>query len=59
MAAVDLRFLAKHMDTDLLQLATTSVPPADLSQVAVFRTCMSKYDHQARTQFEHTHMLTV
>ena len=41
------RFLARHVDMDLLQVASTSVPPADVSQVAVFRTTLIKYEKQA------------
>lgn len=41
-----LRFMAKHMDADLLQLGSSSVPPAELRDVAVFRAAVAKFDKQ-------------
>ena len=39
--------MAKHADNDALNLIHESVPPADLSKVAIFRAALAKYEKQA------------
>ena len=42
-----LRFMSRHSDADLVALMTTSVPPADLSKVDMFKIHAAKYQQKA------------
>ncbi|CAK9042985.1 Uncharacterized protein SCF082_LOCUS24666, partial [Durusdinium trenchii] len=39
-------FLCKHADGELLQALETSVPPLDVSTIAIFRPSLSRYEKQ-------------
>ena len=41
-----LRFLAKHADSDCLNLVHESVPPGDLTRIGIFRAALGKYEKQ-------------
>lgn len=41
------RFMSKHGDPDLQALVESTVPPCDLTRVALFHASMSKYEKQA------------
>ena len=47
------RFMHRHGDADLTALITNSVPPLDVSRVAIFQVHLSKYNVEAL--FEHTY----
>lgn len=42
-----LRFILRHADADLNLLLEQTVPPIDLSRVAIFRAAIGKFDKQA------------
>ena len=41
------RFFAKHADAELMVMLETSVPPADISRIGIFRTPVAKHGKQA------------
>ena len=43
-----LRFTLKHLDTELVKMLETTVPPCDLSSISSFRTAMQKHAKKAR-----------
>lgn len=42
------RFMLRHADQELLQLLTTTAPPADLNKVSMYASHMAKYREEAR-----------
>lgn len=41
------RFLLRHADADLMNMLTTSVPPADLGMIQVFKSQLAKWTQKA------------
>ena len=48
--SVSLRFMLRHLDSDLMSMQERTVPPVDLSQVAAFNAALGKHAKQASRQ---------
>ena len=46
-ASWEIRFMNRHADADLLNLLQTSVPPADVCKIDLFKAHLSKYQQKA------------
>jgi hypothetical protein len=51
LAFAEPRFLLRHADPELQTMLEQTVPPVDLSLIAIFRTPIAKYQKQARSRF--------
>ena len=44
------RFLLRHADPELQMMLESTVPPVDLSLIAIFRSPIAKYQKQVRSR---------
>lgn len=44
---IELRFMNRHTDADVLSMLQNSVPPIDIGRIDVFKTHLAKYHQKA------------